>query len=85
MKTYPLRLCVGCGQMINKDGLVRVVKTGKSGFVADMTYKMNGRSAYVCKNKDCVAKMVKSKGLDRSFKMHVPQEVYDSVVKEIEG
>ena len=45
----------------------------------------NGRGAYVCRNAECLQKAKKTKGLDRSFKMTIPEEVYDSLTKEIEA
>lgn len=49
----------------------------------DPTGKKNGRGAYICRSQDCLNRAVKSKGLDRSFKMTVPKEIYDSLSKEL--
>lgn len=83
-KKIPLRQCVGCGEMKNKKEMIRVLKTEEEGFILDATGKKNGRGAYVCKNPECLRKAKKTKGLDRSFKLSVPDEVYDSLTKEIE-
>ena len=83
-KKIPLRQCVGCGEMKSKKELIRVLKTEEEGFVLDSTGKKNGRGAYICKNAECLKAARKSKGLDRSFKMAVSDEVYDSLTKEIE-
>ena len=40
-----------------------------------MTGKKNGRGAYLCRSSDCLKKARKSKGLERSFKMCIPNEV----------
>ena len=40
--------------------------------------------AYLCPSCECLKKAVKSKGLDRSFKMAVPREVYEALEKEME-
>ncbi len=84
-KKIPLRQCVGCGEMKNKKEMIRVLKTEEEGFILDATGKKNGRGAYVCKNPECLKKAKKTKGLDRSFKLSVPDEVYDSLTKEIEA
>ena len=34
---------------------------------------------------DCFKKAVKGKGLERSFKMSIPQEVYDALEREFES
>lgn len=83
-KKIPLRQCVGCGEMKSKKEMIRVLKTEDEGFVLDATGKKNGRGAYVCNNAECLRKAKKTKGLDRSFKVAVPEEVYDSLTKEIE-
>ena len=71
--------------MKNKKEMLRVLKTEDEGIVLDTTGKKNGRGAYVCRNAECLQKAKKNKGLDRSFKMTIPEEVYDSLTKEIEA
>lgn len=83
-KKIPLRQCVGCGDMKSKKELIRILKTEEEGFMLDLTGKKNGRGAYICRNAECLKAARKSKGLDRSFKMAVSDEVYDSLTKEIE-
>lgn len=70
--------------MKSKKELIRILKTEEEGFVLDSTGKKNGRGAYICRNAECLKAARKSKGLDRSFKMAVSDEVYDSLTKEIE-
>ena len=48
----------------------------------DVTGKKNGRGAYVCKSRECLLKARKNKGLERSFKMSIPGEVYDTLEEE---
>ena len=82
-KKIPLRQCVGCGEMKGKKDMMRVLKTD-DGICLDATGKKNGRGAYVCKNGDCLKLARKNKGLERSFKMSIPQEVYDTLEKEFD-
>ena len=70
--------------MKNKKEMIRVVRTEDEGFVLDATGRKNGRGAYICPSAECLKKAKKTKGLDRSFKMTVSSEVYDSLTKEIE-
>lgn len=84
-KKIPLRQCVGCGEMKSKKEMLRVLKTEEEGIILDATGKKNGRGAYVCKNAQCLQKAKKTKGLDRSFKMAISDEIYDSLTKEIES
>lgn len=81
-KKIPLRQCVGCGEMKSKQEMMRVLKTPEGEITLDLSGRKNGRGAYLCKSKECLQKARKNKGLDRSFKMSIPNEVYDSLEKE---
>ena len=50
----------------------------------EMNGKKNGRGAYLCKQRECLLKARKNKGLERSFKMSIPNEVYDNLEKEFD-
>ena len=81
-KKIPMRQCVGCGEMKNKREMMRVLKTPEGPIVLDATGRKNGRGAYLCKSLDCLKKARKNRGLERSFQMSIPDEVYDSLEKE---
>lgn len=81
-KKIPLRQCVGCGEMKGKRDMMRVLKTAEDEICLDVTGKKNGRGAYVCKSRECLQKARKNKGLERSFKMSIPGEVYDTLEEE---
>ena len=83
-KKVPMRKCVGCGEMKSKKEMMRVLKTADDEFVLDATGKKNGRGAYLCQSKECFAKAVKNRGLERSFKQAIPKEVYDKLEKELD-
>ena len=83
MKKVPLRQCIGCGEMKSKKEMIRVIKTADEEILLDATGRKNGRGAYLCPSMECMKKAVKSKGLERSFKMAIPKEVYDALEKEI--
>ena len=82
-KKIPLRKCVGCGEMKEKKGLIRVIKTPEDAIVLDATGRKNGRGAYICNDPECLKKAVKSKGLERSLKTAIPKEVYENLEKEM--
>jgi hypothetical protein len=82
-KKIPLRMCLGCQEMIAKNELIRVVKDKDNNFAIDLTGRMNGRGAYICKRPECLTKALKNKGLQRSFKMPIPDEVVDKLNKEL--
>lgn len=84
-KKIPMRKCVGCGEMKPKKDLMRILKTESGEFLVDADGKKNGRGAYICRSVECFRKAVKSKGLERSFKQQIPEEVYDRLEKEMDG
>ena len=84
VKKIPLRQCIGCGEMKSKKEMIRVLRTAEGEILIDATGRRNGRGAYLCPSCECLKKAVKSKGLDRSFKMAVPREVYEALEKEME-
>ena len=84
VKKIPQRLCIGCGEMKNKKEMIRVLKTAEDGIVIDEAGRKNGRGAYICPSMDCFRKAVKGKGLERSLKMAIPKEVYETLEKEME-
>ena len=84
MKKIPLRQCIGCGEMKNKREMIRVIKTPEGEILLDATGRKNGRGAYLCPSGECLKKAVKNKGLERSFKMAIPKEIYENLEKEME-
>lgn len=83
-KKIPLRQCIGCGEMKNKKEMIRVLKTSENEIILDATGRKNGRGAYLCPSMECFKRAVKNKGLERSFKMAIPKEVYEALEKEME-
>lgn len=83
-KKIPMRQCVGCGEMKNKREMMRVLKPAEGPIVLDTTGKKNGRGAYLCMSRECLLRARKNKGLERSFKMAIPDEIYDNLEKEFE-
>ncbi|WP_105616035.1 RNase P modulator RnpM [Vallitalea okinawensis] len=85
MKTrkIPLRKCTGCGEMKNKKDLIRVVKDKEGNISIDFTGKKSGRGAYICHSVDCLNLAIKNKGLERSFKGQVTNEIYEQLKSEL--
>lgn len=84
-KKVPMRKCVGCQEMKSKKEMMRVIKTSDDEFLLDATGRKNGRGAYLCPDRECLKKAIKSKGLERSFKQSIPEEVYQALEKEMEN
>lgn len=84
-KKVPQRKCIACQERDSKKGLIRIVKTKENNIFLDETGKANGRGAYICKDKTCLEKAIKSKAINRAFKIEVPDEVYENLFKELEN
>ncbi len=91
-KKIPQRKCMGCGEMFNKNELVRVVKSKikdadeeQYEISLDLTGKKSGRGAYVCKEAECLNKARKAKRIERSLDCVIPDEVYDRMEQELKN
>lgn len=76
-RKIPQRQCLGCREMRNKRDLIRVVRSPEGEISLDFKGKKPGRGAYVCPDAGCLAKLKKSRALERAFSTAVPAEVYD--------
>ncbi|MCM1268991.1 MAG: YlxR family protein [Bacteroidales bacterium] len=83
-KKVSLRQCVGCGEMREKKEMMRVLRSAEGPIFLDMTGRKNGRGAYLCRQKECLVKARKNKGLERSFKQRIPDEIYEMLEKAFE-
>ncbi len=79
MKNIPQRTCIGCNIKTEKTKLIRIVKNKQNEINIDKTGKMQGRGAYICDNRECLEKLIKSKKLDKIFKTKIQDEVYEKL------
>ena len=70
-----MRTCIGCRQVKNKKELIRVVKNKEGQVFVDLTGRQNGRGAYICANKDCLEKAIKTKSLEKTLKTAIDGEI----------
>ena len=80
-----MRQCTGCREMKNKKAMIRIIKTAENTIELDATGKKNGRGAYLCFCRECLQKAQKNKGLERSLKTAIPEEIYLRLEKELEA
>ena len=86
-KRIPQRKCVGCGVSKNKPDLIRVVRSPEKDnneISIDPKGKKSGRGAYICKDEDCLKKAVKGRKFDRSFETKVPEEILDTLLRQLQ-
>lgn len=45
----------------------------------DLTGKASGRGAYICKNLQCLDKLIKTKRLEKIFETKIENELYENL------
>lgn len=83
MKKLPQRTCIGCGQQKDKRDLIRIVKNNQGEIFLDKSGKEPGRGAYICDNAVCLEKLIKSRKLEKSFKMKIEDNIYNKLKEMI--
>lgn len=81
-KKTPLRMCIVCKTMHPKKELIRIVLNKDGDLNLDTTGKLAGRGAYICSNESCILTCIKSKALNRTFKMQIETEMYDKLLEQ---
>lgn len=79
LKKQPQRTCIACNEQKDKRELLRIVKSKDGIIELDITGKKNGRGAYICKNEECLYKLIKSKRLEKVFESSISPELYESI------
>lgn len=78
-KKIPQRKCIACGKLYDKKDLLRIVNNKELGIVIDETGKLNGRGAYICKDKACLEDVKKNNKLNRVFKQKIDDKLYEEI------
>jgi hypothetical protein len=76
---------MGCNSKKDKNEFIRIVKNKQNEIIIDETGKQEGRGAYICNNIDCLKKLIKSRRLERVFKMKIADEIYKELEILIDG
>jgi len=71
----PQRSCAACRQVRTKAELLRIVRTPLGEVCLDLTGKMAGRGAYLCRNVKCLDVALKQKRLGRALGVSVNPEI----------
>lgn len=79
MKNIPKRTCIGCNSQKDKKDLIRIVKNKDDEISIDKTGKTEGRGAYICDDIECLDKAIKSKKIEKTFKMKIENEIYENL------
>ena len=84
-KKIPMRKCLGCNEMKPKKELIRAVKSPEGEISLDLKGKASGRGAYICNDLECLRKARKSRRIDRTFEITIPDDVYNSLEEQIKN
>ena len=84
VKKVPLRKCVITNEQHPKMEMFRVVRTPEGNVVVDITGKVRGHGAYVCKKKSAITAAQKKKTLNKHLEVEVPDSVYEEMLKLLE-
>ena len=83
-KKIPQRQCMGCRERKEKRELIRVVRSPEGSVSLDFRGKAPGRGAYICPDLACLKKALRSKALERSLEVPIPEEIYARLEQEME-
>lgn len=78
-KKQPQRTCMGCNNKKDKKDLIRIVKNKENQVRIDKTGKQEGRGAYLCRDIQCLEKVMKSKRLEKILEIKIEQEIYENL------
>ena len=84
-RKIPMRSCVVTREKLPKQELLRIVKTTDGMVLGDVSWKINGRGAYIKKDIAVLEKAIKSKVLERQLETTISDSVYEEIRKIIEN
>ena len=59
--------------------MFRIVRTPEGDVLIDESGRMNGRGAYICRDRDCIARAEKKNSIGRSLKTETGRELYEDL------
>jgi predicted RNA-binding protein YlxR (DUF448 family) len=75
---------LGCRGKFDKKLLLKVVRIinddGTKTVKFDSKAELQGRGAWVCRNKECIKNAKKSRAFDRILKIHVIEDIYEELL-----
>ena len=75
-----MRICISCRKTYDRKNLIKITKDYKKGIFFQ---KGMGRSAYICKSKNCFSDSKIKKKLQKALKIFLEPEFIDILKKEI--
>ena len=75
-----LRTCACSRKVLDRQSMFRVVKTPNHEIKIDLTYTLQGRGAYLSKDKNIIATAKKRHVLEKQLKIIDCQNIYDELI-----
>ena len=75
------RICAYTRSKVDRENLFRVVKTPNHEIKIDPSYILQGRGAYLSKDKEVIIQAKKRHSLEKSLKIVDCQNIYDELLK----
>ena len=79
IKKTPTRRCTGCGEHFPKNTLCRIVRCPNGQIQLDLTGKLSGRGAYICKSATCLKKARRGMRIEKALECSVSAEIWQSI------
>ena len=81
LRKIPLRKCLATGEQLPKKELIRVVRNKEGEVHVDPTGKMNGRGAYLKRDRKAFEIAKKKKVLARALQVEIPDQIFEKLKK----
>jgi predicted RNA-binding protein YlxR (DUF448 family) len=67
-----LRKCIGCGELISRDSMIKITKEHSTGeVIVNPDSKTFGRSVYLCYNQNCIESAFKKNKINKILKTNI--------------
>ena len=81
-KNPVMRICISCKKTYDRKNLLKITKDNKQGIIF---HNGMGRSAYICKSKNCYSDSKIKKKLQKALKTFLEPEFIEIFEKEIKS
>ena len=75
-KPKETRICMSCRTAAPRNAMIRIVRKPSGEVVLDGDGRIDGRGAYLCKNKACIEKAILQKRVERALSCRVAETIY---------
>ena len=81
-----LRRCVGCGEFISRDSMIKITKEYLTGeVIVNPDSKTFGRSVYLCYNQNCIEQALKKKKINKALRISMGLDLKGQLDGQLKG